>query len=238
MSESERGCGYRKIGGLYLVSDAGPAWICDGLPLPLLPCDCCDYQPPFSRNLEWITLKYVKDLSAIKHDHKWPCVVKTDWCSCPEGCPICHPELQQLEKFGLMYVGQKFYTPESFLKEAVQMGISKRIPEIPKGLKLGETWIFLAHLKVPFYPKHPDGVYAIDQMLGGLAPGEPITKKAIFYGFKPQRIEMPIWKGTSTEKILKLEKKGITPVLIDETPENLKKHRMATDFSYGVEKRL
>lgn len=57
---------------------------------------------------------------------------------------------------------------------------------------------------------------------------EPETMKAIFYAFKPQRIEMPVWKDEiSTEEILLLEKKGITPVLLDPTPENRKKHGRA-----------
>jgi hypothetical protein len=34
-----------------------------------------------------------------------------------------------------MWVGSQYYTPESFIKEAQTMGVSKRIAKIPKDLK-------------------------------------------------------------------------------------------------------
>ncbi|GAI78518.1 unnamed protein product, partial [marine sediment metagenome] len=38
-------------------------------------------------------------------------------------------------------------SPEHFVKEALEMGVSKRIPFIPKELKLDETVVLLAHKK-------------------------------------------------------------------------------------------
>jgi hypothetical protein len=140
-------------------------------------------------------------------------------CTCPPQCPICHTEQTGQEQFGLMWVGQKYYTPETFVKEAMTVGVSKRIPEIPQGLIFGKTWVFCAHLKVPDHAVEPNG---------GLLQKEPQYQKAIFYGFKPDRVEMPLWKGSvSDEMILKLEKRGITPVLLDQTPENKKIHKDA-----------
>lgn len=60
MSESERGCGYRKIGALYLVCRPGLTLVCDGLPMPLEPCECCGFEPPFSRNLQRLQPDYVR----------------------------------------------------------------------------------------------------------------------------------------------------------------------------------
>lgn len=51
-------------------------------------------------------------------------------------------------KAGLMWVGEKFYkTPEVFVAEGVTMGFSKRIKAVPRGFKVGETYVLLAHPK-------------------------------------------------------------------------------------------
>lgn len=44
-----------------------------------------------------------------------------------------------------MWVGEKFYTIESFIEEAARIGISKRISQIPVDLVLGESRIYFAH---------------------------------------------------------------------------------------------
>lgn len=208
MSESMRGCGFRSIGGMYLCSSAGKTVYCDALPLPIVPCGCCGYEVPFSRGFQWITKDYLTHLSKEKHGGKG--------CTCNPFCQVCYPHE---ERYGLMWVGNRYYTPESFVDEAVKMGVSKRIPEIPKGLVFGETWVLTAHLKVPDHKIEPNG---------GLLTKEPKTMKAVFYAFKPDRVEMPLWKDeVSNEMILKLEKRGITPVLLEKTPENLKRHKVS-----------
>jgi len=130
---------------------------------------------------------------------------------------LCTPEQYNLDKYGLMWVGSQYYTPESFIKEAQTMGVSKRIAKIPKDLKLGETWVLLAHPKVPFN----------SSIENTPLKSEPAYKKAIFYAFIPQRIEMLIWKSeATTEKIRKLEEQGITPIIVDDSdPENVKAHK-------------
>ena len=237
MSESERGCGYRKIGGLYLVSDPGIHLNCDGLPLPLEPCGCCGFKPPFSRNLQRIQAEYIIQAEKKKHQPE-----NSDFeehrCSCPEVCPICYPQAHEsrlLENnvrvydfckpisYGLMFVGSQNYTPESFIKEAINMGVSKRIPEIPSWLKLNETWIFLAHQKTPKENLQGNGMHM----------KEPELAPAIFYGFKPSRVELPCWKAQlSNEQILKLEKRGITPVFLEDSPENRKRHKPANNLPW------
>jgi hypothetical protein len=243
MSESQRGCGYRKIGGLYLVSDPGIHLNCDGLPLPLEPCGCCGFKPPFSRNLQRIQFEYIIQAEKKKHTANEDKACEKAGvenifeenvlapCSCPDGCPICHAEVSRAAgiQFGLMFVGSQNYTPESFIKEAFSMGVSKRIPEIPSWLKLNETWIFLAHQKTPKENLQGNGMHM----------KEPELAPAIFYGFKPQRCEMPVWKGDLTdEQILKLESQGITPVILDKTAENMKKHKYGKDLGRNMKKLL
>jgi hypothetical protein len=225
MHEQKRGCGYRKIGGLYLVSDPGFQIECDGLPLELQRCECCGFEPPFSRNLQKIQAEYILQAEHKKHGISYP-------CKCPRVCPICYPINGEPKTFGLMFVGSQSYTPETFIKEAFSMGVSKRIPEIPSWLKLGETWVFLAHQKVP-------KVSLEELKTDGMHLKEPEYMSAIFYGFKPQRIEMPVWKGDLTDaELLKLEEKGITPVLLDPTPENKKKHKTAQAIAKHLDRYL
>lgn len=51
--EDARGCGYRKGGGFYLVSDfAGKP--CGRLPLVLRPCPCCGSGLKYSRGVTWV----------------------------------------------------------------------------------------------------------------------------------------------------------------------------------------
>ena len=90
--------------------------------------------------------------------------------------------------------------------EASTMGISRRVQAIPRNFKLGETWIFLAHPKL----KQVDGEW----------------KGGIFAMFKPTAIEQLFTKsgfaGLSDEKREKLEKQGITPVIV---PDDDKDHQ-------------
>jgi hypothetical protein len=227
MSEQERGCGYRKIGGLYLVCDPSNAIVCDGLPLPLKRCGCCGYVPLFTRNLQRIIPNYIIQAEAEVHG-----IRKEVWlidrginqdkvCSCPPTCPICYPDHQQMPSYALMYVGSE-YTPTTFIQEAVHMGISKRIHEIPWWFILGETWVLLAHKHVP------KGVSFEKLKTNDMLEKETVTETAVFYAFKPKRVEMPMWKEALTnDEILLLEKHGITPVLLDVTPENIKRHKNA-----------
>jgi hypothetical protein len=54
----------------------------------------------------------------------------------------------------LLWIGRGHYSPDAFLKESRELGVSRRIAALPKGLVLGETWVLLAHLDaVP--PKDP-----------------------------------------------------------------------------------
>jgi hypothetical protein len=228
MSEQKRGCGFRKIGGLYLVCDPGFALDCDGLPLELEQCVCCGFKPPFSRNLQKIQALYLL-MREVEHHAEHD----NAKCQCLSQCPICHIPAHvrhASEIYGLMFVGKQSYTPNSFIKEAFQMGVSKRIPEIPAWLKLRETWILLAHQKVP-------KVTLEDLKKNELHTKEPEYIQAVFYAFQPQRVELVCWKGQlSNDQILKLEKKGITPVFLEYSPENRKRNKNAKSFPWDLMK--
>jgi hypothetical protein len=129
--EKERGCGFRKLGGLYVVSGklAAP---CGGLPIRLHVCEACGEGIKQSRSWTWIVPKTLFAVPSCKAGH------------CPV-CPVSHPpEGRQ----GLLWIGMKYYpTAEHFMVEAGAMGVSRRISAVPKGFVPGETWVYMAHPK-------------------------------------------------------------------------------------------
>jgi hypothetical protein len=121
-----------------------------------------------------------------------------------------------------MWVGRKYYTPESFQIEAQIMGVSKAIKQIPKGLVLGKTWILLAHPQAVI--DHTDDGFSqkyhawltrgVDKVPPDPEP-KPPTYPCVFSAFIPQRVEMPIYQKDAThERVRELKEKGITPVVI------------------------
>ena len=180
--EGKRGCGFRKPGGLYLVSGLNFG-ACGKLPLPLTVCTCCGAGIKPARGWTWISDDLIKD----RH-----CITET----CTTGCV---PFDGSVKKFGLIWIGEKFYpTPEAFMKEGVAHGISRRINSIPREFKLGETWVLLAHHK------------AINSVL----MDEPDPIPGIFTAFKPERIEYIVKGDETEEEIERMEKRGITLIKV------------------------
>jgi hypothetical protein len=122
-----------------------------------------------------------------------------------------------------MGVGESFYkTPGDFMAESNRLGISKRIPFIPKELELGKTIVYLAHPKA-CQVKESSALQKAMAIVGGqeveqprLVESEKVEyKTGIFSAFIPQRVEKLIWQKDATqEELKKLEKRGITPVVI------------------------
>lgn len=211
--EMERGCGYRKVGGLYLIS--GGIWAeCDRLPFELTICPTCGHGIKFSRGLTEINPLHL-------FDYHEPCADKYK-----ELCSVCNPKD---EPAYLMWVGEGFYpTPEDFVKEGIAMGVSKRLPNdnLPKKLKIGETRIYLAHpkavaevpvnslqLEMEAIAEHAWGQGAQPRLLE--AEKKPELRPGIFAAFTPTKIEKLIWEHDATDEALeKLRKRGITPVVI------------------------
>ena len=207
--EKSRGCGLRKIGNLYLVG-SGLGIYCHKLPFELPICPTCGHGIKFSRGMTWIN---PKDLFGECQDGKdgiIPVCHEVD-------CFVCKPPDGT---HGLMWVGEKFYTVESFTKEASEMGVSKRISSVPKNIVFGETIIYLAHKKGKRTLIKCEKTDKGDKTLDGYA--EKFIP-AIFYAFIPRRIEMIITEtmAKNEEKVENLKKRGIVPVII---PDNDKDH--------------
>jgi len=234
--EAKRGCGYRKVGGYYLIGGQLSA-PCDRLPYKLEVCPVCGAGVKPSRGFTQINPLHLFGYHLDCHDEYRPCIV-------------CDPKD---EVAYMMNVGEKFYrTPEIFMEEARAMGVSKRIPFVPKELKLGKTVIYLCHPKafeVYDYDKNEvlaqipkvigtalerelnvfgpstlnvcENVPQVEQIdflqaQGALFTAEKKKKVyGIFAAFIPQRVEKLLWEHQATiDELEKLEKHGITPVII------------------------
>lgn len=127
--EAARGCGYRKEGGLYLVSGEMELHGCRKLPLPLEVCSTCGLGIKPFRGFGWVNAAEMFKGSL----------------DCIPGCVIEPPP----ERAGLIWIGEKFYTADAFTLEAMRQGVSRRIKSVPKGLEIGKTVILVAHRQAP-----------------------------------------------------------------------------------------
>lgn len=159
--------------GLYFVG--GPlSKGCGRLPFPLHGCPACGGGVHQHRGAQWIepnkffggeggtmvggllgeVWALARDLpintipgdlvrrvsAALEPPH--PCENRPENC---ERCPMAGGAMP--ERALLMWVGEKFYpTTQTFLAEAAEMGISKRLGALPRGWKPGDV-VYLAHPK-------------------------------------------------------------------------------------------
>lgn len=211
------------MGGLYFVS-RGRGMFCDRLPIPLEVCPTCGHGIKQSRGFTWVD---VEALVGGLHPN----------CADSFPCPLCMKP-DQLRKSGLLWIGERFYkTAEEFLREADELGISRRISAIPRGFKVGETWILLAHPKAIACPlncercsqmmtlENRDDESVLHCQICGHET--PLYRPGVFRLFCPERIEKlvpeswradPAWPHPSLRE---LEEKGITPVFVpDDDPDH------------------
>jgi len=136
-----------------------------------------------------------------------------DGCTDRFICPICQPK--EGEIMGLVWVGKRYYTPESFTKEAVSMGVSKRIAATPKKLVLGKTRVLVAH---------PEA--CISEQIPTPITGEVVRTPGIFFSFVAQRIEKIVAKSEleDEEAMEQLRKRGITPIVEEQETLEEKKN--------------
>ena len=205
--EAKRGCGYRKVGGLYMVG-GGIGIPCDRLPFELTVCSCCGQGIKQARGWTWIDVaKFFQGSHVQAPSLTNP--MGNDPCGCMHGyCPLCYAP-ETLGRAGLLWIGEKFYkTPAQFIKEGVDLGFSRRIKAVPQGFKVGETYVMLAHSKA---------------FISHNAATETTYTPGIFYGWLPQRLEKIVVESSrGTDEIAALEKRGITPVFV---PDNDKDHQ-------------
>jgi hypothetical protein len=185
--EPRRGCGYRKVGGLYLV---GPKLgdDCCKLPIPLAVCPTCNQGVKQTRGWSWIDPR------------PW----LTEPCSLRKPlCPAATPALLG-DRVGLLWIGRAFYkSPGAFMHEASVYGVSRRISGVPRGFKVGEHWVFLAH---------PEACWTGENKTPG-----------IFSIFRPTAIEKILTESQAADKDVAddLLKRGITPVVVpDDDPDH------------------
>jgi len=197
----ERGCGWRKEGGIYLVSD-GDSRGCGRFPTPLEVCPCCGAGFKPSRTPQWID-----DPGRILF--QYPCQG-----DCDPTCPFSAE--RTLDPAILLWIGEKFYkTPQDFLRESGVQGISRRIQHVPKDFKVGKTWVLLAHRK------------SID--VGGVFDDNPSWTPGIFAMFRPTRIEIVVTGNEDEKTIESYLERGLTPVVIEHNQPDSESIQASTD---------
>lgn len=208
--EAKRGCGYRKVGGMYLVSGSAMA-PCGGLPIPLHICPTCGEGIKQTRGWTWINPQKLFAGAANK------CRPEGKALRC-HSCPVAYPP----ERGGLLWIGEGFYkTPAEFMAEGAKMGFSRRISAIPRDFVLGETMVYFAHPKaiterVEVKVEHPD-------FPEGLTGIKTESRPAVFTAFRPTKIEMLVTESQSQDSdfMAGLEKRKITPVIVpDNDPDH------------------
>lgn len=204
-SESERGCGYRKEKGIYLVAGA-MSLPCDKMPIPLESCPCCGAGIKATRGYQWVS-------SALIEAKECPT------CGPGKGCI---PFDGSVKRFGLLWVGGSFYKrPADFTREASLQGISRRISTVPKELVVGETWVLLGHRECIALPAvscmECEGLGAItvqgvDKLCLACEGRGKVTpfQAGLFAAFRPTAIEYIVKGDESEEELLALEKRGLT----------------------------
>lgn len=204
--EGARGCGYRKGGGLYLVSGALTE-PCPKLPVEMHTCPTCGAGVKQSRGFTWITPDPLLDPGphgSKAHDAVCPLGTAIDW----SGGVRC----------GLIWVGEKFYgTPAEFSREAAAMGVSRRVSTMPRDFVVGETWVALAHPKACDTHECAHGVKTIAGAECEDCPEgvpETVMHPGVFTMFLPTAVEY-IVKGDETEEELdRLEERGFRLVRV------------------------
>jgi hypothetical protein len=219
--EAKRGCGYRVPGALYLRTD-GMGRVCGALPIELSVCPTCHQGIKPARGWTWINIAALVEVRGCKLEGDSMENEGRGGCG---DCPIADAKIQTA---GLIWVGEKFYkTPGEFSREANQMGISRRITMVPRGFKIGETWVALAHRKAIHVRKIPDSALPDDKTLATLGFEKVDSEKdewkpGIFHIFKPQGIEYVVKDDDPEDKLEKLEKRGITLVKVEREQTEMK----------------
>ena len=203
-TEGKRGCGYRKEGGLYLMGDK-PSASCGRLPIEMTVCPACAHGVKPSRGWTWINPLALFGAGNCENGY----------CG---GCPVGG---SVPERAGLLWIGSQHYkTPSAFLAEAQEVGISRRLSAMPKGMEAGKTVVYLAHRQAIVTPcicvaveTGADGQDGCTICKGRGWTGKP----GIFSAFKPSHWEKVVGEDTPEEDCEKLRKRGIQPVIVTES---------------------
>lgn len=207
--EGARGCGYRKPGGIYLVSPA-LAEPCSKLPIELHSCPVCSSGIKPARGWTWIQPDPLLDPGphgSKRHDRVCPLGTAIDWSEVDdEG---------RRRRAGLIWIGEKFYsTPREFMAEASSMGVSRRVSKVPREFVLGETWVALAH-RVAIAGECEHGVPP--ETICRACPDEVSSAgwlPGVFTFFRPSAIEYIVTGDESEDELDALEARGFDLVRV------------------------
>jgi hypothetical protein len=230
VTEGRRGCGYRKVGGHYLVSE-GLSVPCPALPLEVGRCPCCDAGIKPARGWAWFNPAMFFKFSCSPEAER---VRPWHECEIYQERGRCEPFQQ--ERAGILWIGGKFYkTPEDWAAESRKMGVSRRISQIPKDFVVGKTWVFVGHREAVTKGCEVCGgkghtIVDENQPWIGAAVGKrvhceecegtgEIKKPGVFHAFKPDRIEKVVDEDITEKEVEKLRKRGITPVVVKRVDE-------------------
>lgn len=219
--EPRRGCGYRKVGGLYLVSGS-ESRECGRLPVPLTVCPVCSAGIKQTRGWTWVDAAHILGAG--------PCDLDYETVSSCDTCPLSGSVIASIGRAGLLWIGEKFYpTTAEFTTEAAKLGISRRISAIPRGFKVRETWVLFGHPKGADcadcdgrgedLTEPTDGVPKCRTCKGtGRVPG-------VFRLFRPTAIEKIITESMasalSSAEVRQLSEQGISIVIVpDDDPDH------------------
>lgn len=222
--EAARGCGFRKAGGIYLVS-GGIGEPCERLPVPLETCEHCKRAAiEFTRGLQWVGVTYA--LSRAR-----ACDFNPDHCT---HCVICQPVLMEREAepkdlFALVWIGEAHYpTAADWTKESNAMGVSRRISAIPKEMILGKTWVIVAHNRaIETKCETCKGLGYTGSAGKDADPCETcecngkIGKPGIFHAFRPRQYELVVTPSMRNQEWVRdLQKKHGDNLKLVEVPED------------------
>lgn len=226
--EQKRACGYRKVGGLYLIAGPITGIPCDRLPIPLSICPTCKRGLKQTRAWTWVNLD-----GLVNGTHK-------DCREDGSDCPLCW-RMRDLGDVGLLWIGKRFYPSyRDFVREGEASGISRRLSQMPRGFEPGVTWTLFAHPETVRCPKCL-GTGKVTQITGivelPLLP-EPVEetqtttcedckgrgmRPGIFYLCRAMAIEKIVTETQArNEKFMeKLAKRKIRPVVVpDDDPDH------------------
>lgn len=223
--EIRRGCGFRKLGGIYLVADPEEWGGSDLVPIDVETCPICGHGLRTARGLtyfdaagywgEYHNRRGQALLDVLNASKDQTSALARSLRSAVDYSP---DDAQSLDArhAGLLWVGEKFYkSPEMFSKEAISLGISRRVPKIPRGFKVGETIICLAHGKAKATPcECVDPVIGPDEDCPICGAEGTIFTPQIFGAFVPKRLEMIVSGDMLPEDVQKLKDRGITPIVV------------------------
>lgn len=112
----------------------------------------------------------------------------------------------------LIWAGTQHYPePFDFLDEAMRLGVSSRVPGMPKGAEPGKTWLFAAHRKAMLAPKF-DGPAALQE--------KDKYQAGVIVVARLLAVERIVTDDTPDEDLEKLVKQGLTPVVVPKDDED------------------